>query len=68
MFQATAHSDDEEMSAADDDEDGDISDGILDYSLNLIKSFMVLLDCKEAVASGNNSETDVVIFFICFWI
>ena len=55
VFQATALSDDEEMSA-DDDEDGDISDGVLNYSLNLIKSFMVLLDCKQAVASGDGEH------------
>ena len=55
VFQATALSDDEEMSA-DDDEDGDISDGVLNYSLNLIKSFMVLLGCKQAVASGDGEH------------
>ena len=51
--QATAsNSDDEEMSA-DDDEDGD-------YSLNLIKSLMVLLDCKEAMASGDGEHLALI--------
>ena len=60
IFQATAsNSDDEEMSA-DDDEDGDISDGVFNYSLNLIKSFMVLWDCKEAVASGDGEHLALI--------
>ena len=58
VFQATAHSD-EEMSA-DNDEDGDVSDGVLNYSLNLIKSFMVLLDCKQAVASGDGEHLAII--------
>ena len=33
--------------------DNESSDGVLNYSLNLLKSFMVLLDCKDVVASGN---------------
>ena len=46
-----AQSDDECTSA-----DDDISHGVCDYSLNLLKSFMVLLDCKDAVASGNGEH------------
>lgn len=56
IFQTTAHSDDEDMS----DDDDDISDGVFNYSLNLIKSFMVLLDCKDAVASGNGEHLALV--------
>ena len=56
IFPTTAHSDDEDMSAAADDDDDDMSDGVFNYSLNLIKSFMVLLDCKDAVASGNGEH------------
>ena len=59
-FQATAHSDDEEMSADDDEDDGDVSDGLLNYSLNLIRSFMVLLDCKQAVASGDGEHLAII--------
>jgi hypothetical protein len=55
IFQTTAHSDDEDVSATD-----DMSDGVLNYSLNLIKSFMVLLDCKDAVASGNGEHLALV--------
>ena len=36
--------------------DEDNSDGVLNYSLNVLKSFMVLLDCKDAVASGNGEH------------
>ena len=46
-----------------DDEDiaaDDMSDGVFDYSLNLLKSFMVLLDCKDAVASGNGEHLAII--------
>ncbi len=49
IFPITAHSDDDDM-----------SDGVFNYSLNLIKSFMVLLDCKDAVASGNGEHLALV--------
>ena len=58
IFLTTAHSDHENMLA--DDDDDDISDGIFNYSLNLFKSFMVLLDCKDAVASGNGEHLALV--------
>ena len=38
----------------------DISDGVFDYSLNLLKSFMVFLDCKDAVASGNGEHLAII--------
>ncbi len=60
IFPTTAHSDDEDMSAAADDDDDDMSDGVFNYSLNLIKSFMVLLDCKDTVASGNGEHLALV--------
>ena len=40
--------------------DEDNSDGVLNYSLNLLKSFMVLLDCKDAVASGNGEHLALI--------
>ena len=40
--------------------DNDTSDGVLNYSLNLLKSFMVLLDCKDAVASGNGEHLALI--------
>ena len=58
IFQTTAQSDDEDMLA--DDDDDDISDGIFNYSINLLKSFMVLIDCKDAVASGNGEHLALV--------
>ena len=55
-------SDDEDIAA------DDMSDGVFDYSLNLLKSFMVLLDCKDAVASGNGehlaiSQKQMLLYF-----
>ena len=40
--------------------DEDNSDGVLNYSCNLLKSFMVLLDCKDAVASGNGEHLALI--------
>ena len=40
--------------------DEDSSHGILNYSLNLLKSFMILLDCKDAVASGNEKHLALI--------
>ena len=42
-----------------DEEDVD-DDGILNYGVNLLSSFMVLLDCKNAVASGNGEHLALV--------
>ncbi len=33
-----------------------MTDGVFNYFLNLVKSFMVLLDCKDVVASGNGEH------------
>ena len=38
------------------DDDTAASDGVFNYALNLLRSFMVLLDCKDAVASGNGEH------------
>ena len=43
-----------------DSSDNDSSDGVLNYSLNVLKSFMVLLDCKDAVASGNGEHLALI--------
>ena len=43
-----------------DDDCGDDDDGILNYGVNLLSSFMVLLDCKSAVASGNGEHLALV--------
>ena len=40
--------------------DDDSTDGIFNYAQNLLKSFMILLDCKDAVASGNGEHLAVV--------
>ena len=45
---------------SDDELADDISDGVFDYSLNLLKSFMVILDCKDAVASGNGEHLALI--------
>jgi hypothetical protein len=36
--------------------DNDDTDGVFNYALNLLKSFFILLDCKDAVASGNGEH------------
>ena len=38
----------------------DSMDGIFNYAQNLLKSFMILLDCKDAVASGNGEHLALV--------
>ena len=48
--------------------DDDTTDGVFNYALNLLKSYFILLDCKDAVASGNGEQTDVILLLICFWI
>ena len=40
--------------------DEDSPDGVLIYSLNLLKSFMILLYCKDAVASGNGEHLALI--------
>ena len=42
------------------DDDDDDRDGVRDYAINLLKSFMVLLDCKDAVASGNGEHLALI--------
>lgn len=42
-----------------DDDDND-DDGVLNYAVNLLTSFMVLQDCKDAVASGNGEHLALV--------
>ena len=38
----------------------DSMDGIFNYAQNLLKSFIILLDCKDAVASGNGEHLALV--------
>ena len=38
------------------DDNSTVSDDVFNYALNLLRSFMVLLDCKDAVASGNGEH------------
>ena len=45
-------SDEDSLESSDDD----CTDGVFNYGLNLLKSFMILLDCKDAVASGNGEH------------
>ena len=40
----------------DNDDNYDGKDGVFNYAGNLLKSFMVLVDCKDAVASGNGEH------------
>ena len=40
--------------------DDDTPDGIFNYSVNLLRSFMVLFDCKDAVASGNGEHLALI--------
>ena len=44
----------------DDDCSDDCGDGIFNYGVNLLSSFMLLLDCKHAVASGNGEHLALV--------
>ena len=44
----------------DDSGDDDSGDGIFNYGVNLLSSFMLLLDCKHAVASGNGEHLALV--------
>ena len=48
-----------EIPTCDEDVDDD-DDGVLNYGVNLLSSFMVLLDCKNAVASGNGEHLALV--------
>jgi hypothetical protein len=40
----------------DDVVDPEDEDGVMNYSINLLKSFMILMDYKDAVASGNGEH------------
>ena len=44
----------------DDSDDENSDDGVSNYAINLLKSFMVLLDCKDAVASGNGEHSALI--------
>ena len=41
-------------------EEDTMTDGVCNYSVNLIKSFMIILNCKNAVASGNGEHLAVI--------
>ncbi len=58
VFQTSECSDDDGDTIDDDDDDDD--DGVYNYSINLLKSFMVLVDCKNAVASGNGEHLALI--------
>ena len=49
-------SDEDSIEPADDDD----TDGVFNYALNLLKSFFILLDCKDAVASGNGEHLALI--------
>lgn len=49
-------SDEDSMESSDDDN----TDGVFNYAINLLKSFMILLDCKDAVASGNGEHLALI--------
>ena len=49
-------SDEDSMESSDDDS----MDGIFNYAQNLLKSFTILLDCKDAVVSGNGEHLALV--------
>ncbi len=40
--------------------DDDNTDGVFNYALNLLKSFFILLDCKDAVAPGNGEHLALI--------
>ena len=44
----------------DEDDDDNECDGVCNYAINLLRSFMVLLDCKDAVASGNGDHLALI--------
>ena len=49
-------SDEDRMESSDDDS----TDGVFNYALNLLKSFIIFLDCKDAVASGNGERLALI--------
>ena len=49
-------SEEDSMKYADDDN----TDGVFNYGLNLLKSYFILLDCKDAVASGNGEHLALI--------
>ncbi len=59
-------SDEDSMESSDDDN----TDGVFNYALNLLKSFFILLDYKDAVASGNREylaliQKQMLFYFTC---
>ena len=49
-------SDEDSMESSDDDN----MDGVFNYAVNLLKSFFILLDYKDAVASGNGEHLALI--------
>ena len=49
-------SEEDSMESSDDDN----TDGVFNYGLNLLKSYFILLDCKDAVASGNGEHLALI--------
>ena len=50
---------DEDSGDGRDDDSGD-EDRVMNYPINLIRSFMILLDYKDAVASGNGDHLAII--------
>ena len=57
IFQDTSYSDDDSLGDTSDDHP---PDGIFNYSVNLLRSFMVLFDCNDAVACGNGEHLALI--------
>ena len=50
----------ENLSEDDSDDDSAGEDRVMNYSINLLRSFMILLDYKDAVATGNENHLTII--------
>ena len=50
----------ESLSEDDSDDDSAGEDHVMNYSINLLRSFMILLDYKDAVATGNGDHLAII--------
>ena len=50
----------ESLSEDDSDDDSAGEDRVMNYSINLLRSFMILLDYKDAVATGNGDHLAII--------
>ena len=60
----------ESLSEDDSDDDSAGEDRVMNYSINLLRSFMILLDYKDAVATGNGDhlaiiQKQMISYFFC---